>query len=106
MPEAGGDRVGWISALTPVFVVVLGGAGWLIKYLITTARDSPEHVDIMQGQTIPVTALPDYLQSRNEQCEDENRAYMIALVKAGIDPYKVLRDAGLESSDEEMESAD
>lgn len=96
MSEAGGDRVGWLNALAPVLVVVLGGAGWLIKYLITTARDSPEHVDIMQGQTIPVTALPDYLHSRNERCEEENRAYMIALVKAGIDPMQVLRDSGLE----------
>lgn len=90
------DRVGIVSAVMPAILLILGGIGWAVKRWIGEREDKDAGVDITQGITIPVTALPDYLHSRNEQCEDENRAYMIALVRAGIDPMQVLRDSGLE----------
>lgn len=90
-----GDRVGMITALTPVILALLGGIGWFIKYKISSTQGPSSPVEITQGQTIPVTALPDYLRGELDESETEARAYRDELIRRGVDPDEVLRKAGV-----------
>lgn len=90
------QRISLIVAITPIVVVILGGIGWLIRHVLTTSKQPPSPgVEISQGQTIPVTALPDFLIAELDETEAHARIYRDALVRAGIDPDDLLRAAGL-----------
>lgn len=87
------ERIGLITAIMPAVLVILGGIGWLIRYHMT--KDDKDGLEITQGQSIPVTALPEFLHTELDECQENSLAYRDALVRAGIDPNQVLRDAGL-----------
>lgn len=90
-----GDRIGLITALTPIVLAILGGLGWLIRHRITTSTATPPGVEITQGQTIPATALPDYLDRELDEARARARAYRDALIRSGADPDDALRAAGI-----------
>lgn len=90
------QRITLIGALVPVAVVVLGGIGWLIRHVITTANDPQSRgVEVMQGQVVPATALPDFLINELDEIQARARIYRDALIRAGLDPDDLLRAAGL-----------
>lgn len=90
-----GDRVGLITALTPIILAILGGIGWLIQHKISSTGKAPPGIDITQGQAIPITALTEYLDDELGEAQARARVYRDHLIRAGMDPDEILRQAGL-----------
>lgn len=83
-----------ITALSPIALGVLTGIGWVIRHLLTREQSADQPV-ITQGQTIPTTALPDWLERELDETQAREQAYRDHIIRRGDDPHEVLVAAGL-----------